>query len=290
MLRRVALAAVGCAILVIAGSQSVLASDDIGRFRVGGLFGAAMADHEDLNDTIDDAEDFWTHWEIDWNDDDDVGGGLALGIFAEYLVNDRFAVGAEFMRLSGSGGYNWSYADDFVSDEVDVGYAATGNIASAYGIYRLRLGDSPVSLRFGAGAGYFFGAKFELDFSTRRTSEDWGVLGGSRDTTFVGQTDVEASGSGIAFNGLLGAEYHLTDQLIMMASASYRIARVDELKVDQASSSENGMPVDTWWVLEEGETLKWYNENGVYFSTEDGDNVGLDFGGLQLTVSVAYAF
>ncbi len=289
MLKRVVLAAVGCAILTVAGSQSVLASDDVGRFRVGGLFGVAMADHEDLNETIDGAEEFWTQWGVDWNDNN-VGGGLALGIFAEYLVNDRFAVGAEFMRLSGSGGYNWSDAHDFGSTDVDVGYAATGNIASSYGVYRLPLGDSPVTLRLGAGAGYFFGAEFELDFSVRQTFEEPGGLGGSRDSTFVGQTDVEASGSGGAFNGLFGAEYHLTDQLIMMASASYRIARVDELEVDEASSRENGMPVDTWWDLEEGETLKWYNENGVYFSTEEGDNVGLDFGGLQLTVSVAYAF
>ena len=288
MLKRVVLAAVGCAILAVGGSQSVMASDDVGRFRVGGLFGAAMADHEDLNDTIDDAGDFWTQWEVDW-DDDDVGGGLALGIFAEYLINDRFAVGAEFMRLSGSGGYSWSDAQEFGSVDVDVGYDATGSVVSLYGVYRLPLGDSPMTLRFGAGAGYLFGAKFVLDFGAYETYEDWGGLEGSRDTTIVSQTDVEASGSGVGFHGLVGAEYHLTDQWLLMASASYRVARVDELEVDEASSKVNGMPVDTWWV-EEGETLKWYNEDGVYFSTEDGDEVGLDFRGLQLTVSVAYAF
>ena len=289
MLRRVVFAAVGCAILVIAGSQSVLASDDVGRFRVGGLFGIAMADHEDLNDTIDDVKNFWTEWEIDVNGDD-VGGGPALGVFAEYLVSDRFAVGAEFTRLSGSGGYDWSFDEEYGSVALDVGYEATGSVASLYGVYRLPLGDSPVTLRFGAGAGYLFGAKFVMDFRGHEVYQDRGHLEGSRDTTIVSQTDVEASGSGVAFHGLVGAEYHLTDQWLLMASASYRIARVDELKVDEASSKVNGVPVDVWWDLEEGETLKWCKEDGVYFSTEDGDDVGLDFGGVQFTVSVAYAF
>ena len=288
MLRHVVLPVLGCAILVVAASQPVSASDSVGRFRFGGSYGAAMADHEELNRTIDELEEFWAYWDVDW-DDDDVGGGPVLCAFAEYLVTDRLAVGAEFMRLSGSGGYVWSHIDESGSVDVDVGYDAVANAASLYGVYRLPLGDSPVTLRFGAGAGYLLGAEFVLDFSVREEFEIWRGPAAREDTVIVCQTDVKASGSAVAFHGLVGAEWHLTDQLVLMASATYRIARVDELKVDSASTTLNGAPIDTWWV-EEGETLKWRHGNGGSFSTGQGDEVGLDFGGVQLTVSVAYAF
>ncbi|MCK4408714.1 MAG: hypothetical protein KAW67_01425 [Candidatus Eisenbacteria sp.] len=253
-----------------------------------------MADHEDLNDTIEDTKDIWEGLANDWGDEP-VGGGAVMGAFAEYVVTERFALGAEFLRLSGTGGYDWWVLeyDEYASlyAQADVGFEVAGNLASIYGVYRLPLGDSPAVLRFGAGVGYLFGAECVLDYAALMEFEEGSGYGGRQDTTFVVQSDVETSGSGVAFHGLFGAEYQLTDQLLLLASASYRVARVDELTVDKTSTRVNGEPSSGLWDLEEGEPLRWYNgETGAYFSTTEGDEVGLDFGGLQFTVGLVYAF
>ena len=294
MRKHSSLVAVACAIFLMAACQSATASGNGAQFRFGGLFGIATADHEDLNGTIEDLEHLWRgivdHW-----DDEPVGGGAVVGGFAEYLVTEEFVLGAEFLRLSGDGGYDWNVleADEFYSlyTAADVSYEATGNLVSIYGAYRLPIGDSGAALRFGAGIGYLFGAEFVLDFEGREVLEERRGHGARVDTTFLWQTDVECSGSGVAFNGLLGVEYQVTGQVLLLASASYRQASVHELTVDSASTSLNGEPYEQWWDLEVGEPLRWYDgDSGAYFSGTEGDEVGLNFGGVQFTVGLAYSF
>lgn len=289
MLRHVTFAAVGCVILLLVGGQSVLASDLAGRLRVGGSVGMGMCEQDDLNDTIDDQEDFYTLWEIDW-DDSELSGALQVGAYAEYLINDNWIVGAEFLRLSSSGGYDW-YDDSFGTTDVDSDYDAAGNLASVYGAYRFALGDSPVTLRLGAGVGYLFGVTFELDYDAYQVLD----LGPDDDDTLAYQTDLKATGSTVAFHGLIGAEYQLTDSLLLSANVAYRVGSINELEVDEFSATVNGAPND-FWDIERGEILRWYNDEidddewTTSFSTREGDRVGLDFGGLYFTLSVAYLF
>ena len=278
-------AAIGCMILLLAGVQSVLAVELAGRLRLGGCAGVAMCEQEDLNGIMDDLEAFWSDWDI-------ALGGVELrsallgGACAEYLINENWVVGAEFLRLSSSSGYDW-YLESTGTTDVDVSCGATGNLASVYGVYRFPLGDSPVALRLGAGVGYLFGAKSEMDFGVYQERLDGS---GSRDSTLVWQADLEASGAAVAFHGLVGAEYEFTDNLLFSANFAYRVASVVELEVDDIGASINAVPDETW-DIEEGETLRWYNgEMGTYFSTEEGDKVGLDFSGLHVTLSVAYVF
>jgi hypothetical protein len=95
----------------------------------------------------------------------------------------------------------------------------------------------------------------------------------------------------MTYLGTVGIEYGITDQLLFVASASYRFAGVDELTVDSESTTMNGSPYPDFWEIDEGELLRWYSgEAGSFFTTERGDVIGLDFGGPQLTVSLAYAF
>ncbi len=292
MCKQSTFATIGCVILLFLGAQSVLAVDLAGRLRLGGSAGMAMCEQEDVNVIMDDLEDSWSAWEVDWGDSE-LRSALLWGAYAEYLINENWVVGAEFLRLSSSSGYDWYLEtsgnpgdpNGSITD-VDVSCGATGNLASLYGVYRFPLGDSPVALRLGAGAGYLFGAKFDMDFDIYRE----GPVGPGEDTTLVWQADLEASGSTVAFHGLVGAEYEFTDHLFVSANFAYRVASVVELEVDDISASLNGVP-DESWDIEEGDILRWYNgEAGTYFSTVEGDKVGLDFSGLHVTLSVAYVF
>ena len=282
-------ASIGCMIFLFVGAQSVPAVDLGGRLRLGGSAGVAMSEQEDMNGIMDDLEDSWSDWGVDWGDSE-LRSALLGGAYAEYLINENWVVGAEFLRLSGKSGYDWylevvSTPDDPIGSttDVDVGSAATGNLASVYGVYRFPLGESPVALRLGAGVGYLFGAKFDMDFSVRREGD---VGPGSGESTL----DLEASGSTAAFHGLVGAEYEFTDNLLVSVNFAYRAASVAELKVDDFSASLDGVP-DESLDIEEGDTLRWYNDGTVpYFSTVEGDKVGLDFSGLHVTLSVAYIF
>lgn len=284
-------ATIGCMILLLVGAQSVLAVDLAGRLRLGGSVGMAMSEQEDMNGIMDDLEDSWSDWGVDWGDSE-LRSALLGAAYAEYLIDENWVVGAEFLRLSGSSGYDWylevvATPDDPVGSttDVDVGSAATGNLASVYGAYRFPLGDSPVALRLGAGVGYLFGAKFEMDFDIYREGHV-----GPGDTTLVWHADIEASGSTVAFHGLVGAEYEFTDNLFFSANFAYRVASVVELEVDYSSASLNGVP-DESWDIEEGDALRWYNgEMESYFSTVEGDKVGLDFSGLHVTLSIGYVF
>jgi len=285
-------ATIGCMILLLVGAQSVPAVDLAGRLRLGGSAGVAMCEQEDVNVIMDDLEDSWSAWEVDWGDSE-LRSALLGGAYAEYLINENWVVGAEFLRLSSSSGYDWYLETSGNPDDpngsitdVDVSCGAAGNLASLYGVYRFPLGDSPVALRLGAGAGYLFGAKFDMDFGIYRE----GPVGPGGDTTLVWRADLEASGSTVAFHGLVGAEYEFTDHLFVSANFAYRVASVVELEVDDISASINGVP-DESWDIEEGSILRWYNgEMGTYFSTVEGDKVGLDFSGLHVTLSVAYVF
>lgn len=289
MLRHVTFAAVGCVILLLVGGQSVLASDLAGRLRVGGSLGMGMCEQGDLNDTIDDQEDFYTLWDIDW-DDSELRSALQVGVYAEYLISDTWIVGAEFLRLSSSGGYEW-YDDSSWTTDMDSDYDAAANLASAYGAYRFALGDTPVTLRLGGGVGYLFGATFELDYDIYQVLD----FGPGDDDTLAYQTGLKATGSAAAFHGFVGAEYQLTGSFLLSANVAYRVGSINELEVDEFSATVNGAPNDSW-DIERGEILRWYNggidegELTSRFSTREGDRVGLDFGGLYFTLSVAYLF
>ena len=279
-------ATIGCMILLLVGAQSALAIDLAGRLRLGGSAGMAMSEQEDLNGIMDDLEDFWSAWEVDWGDIE-LRSALLGGAYAEYLINENWVVGAEFLRLSSGSGSDWYLETTGSTRDVDVSCGATGNLASVYGAYRFPLGDSPVALRLGAGVGYLFGAELDMDFSVCHEGH---VGSGSGDTTLVWQADLEASGSAVAFHGLVGAEYEFTDNLLVSANFAYRVAPVADLEVDDISASIDGVP-DESWDIEEGDILRWYNgEMGTYFSTVEGDKVGLDFSGLHVTLSVAYVF
>jgi hypothetical protein len=250
-----------------------------------------MADHEDVNRTIEDEKDLWASDVNDWTDEP-VGGGPVMGIFAEYLVSDQFAMGAEFGLLSGSGGYDWhvlEYGDAaWFEVDTDVSYDVSGKVASLYGVYRMPLGASSAKLRLGAGIGYVFGAELAVDFAMHM---QLGGSGGRQDSTFLYQSEIEASGSGLSYYGSVGVEYPVYDRLLLFASASYRMTGVDEIAVDGEVSTLNGAAYPDLWDLEEGEPLLWYRgEDGTYFSTEKGKAIGLDFGGPQVTLGLAYAF
>lgn len=291
MFRSIVVAAAVCAMLVLAGADPASASDLTGRFRVGGLLGVATAGHGDLNDTIDDYGDVVGPMVDSWSDDE-VGGGPVWGLFGEYVLSEQFVVGVEFSRLSGDGGFGWrvqEYEDEYYVDmREDVDYAASTNAISVYGIYRMPIGSSPVLLRLGAGVGYLLGAKLELDGRSLVEYGDWRALD-ERQEMYTLRFDVEASGSAVTLHGLVGAEYAVTDRLLLVADASYRVAGIDELEIDSVAARMNGEPIDI--DLEEGEILRWFTgEDEAYFSTSEGDPIGLDFGGLEFTLAVAYTF
>lgn len=278
-------ATIGCLIILLVGTQSVLAVDPAGRLRLGASGGVAVSEQEDLNGIMDDLEDFWSDWDIALGNIE-LRSALLGGAYAEYLINQNWVVGAEFMRLSSSSGYDW-FVDSGGITDVDVSCGATGNLVSVYGAYRFPLGDSAVALRLGAGAGYLFGASTEMDFGVYQEER---AGPGPGNGTLRWLADLKASGSTAAFHGLAGAEYELGGNLLLSANLTYRVAAVTELKVDDVSASVNGEP-DESWDIEEGDVLRWYNgEMGTYFSTVEGDRVGLDFTGLHVTVSVAYVF
>ena len=278
---------ISCVILLLIGFQSASASDLAGRLRLGAIGGMGMCEQRDLNGTIDDAEDFWTPWNVDWGDTE-LRRVLEVGAYAEYVVSENWVVGAEFLRLSSSGGYDWydGWSSGAVGmTDVDMGYNATGYLISAYGVYRLPLGDSPAALRLGAGAGYLLGAQFKMDFSAYQEGQFWP---GTPESTAVYQTDLRANGSTLALTGLVGAEYEMTGHFLLSANIAYRVASIAELEVDDFRKTVNGLPSQSW-DIEEGKILRWDSEN-MSFSTDEGDLVGLDFSGLHFTLMVAYVF
>lgn len=288
MLRQLIFMGAICVMTVLGVGQPAMASDCVGGVRLGGTVGVAMSRQEDLNETIEDTEGGFGYWAVTWQDSK-LRGGSIMGGFAEYLASENWIIGAEFLRLSSSGGYDWFTGGDHASD---VGYDAIGNLASVYVVSRLPLRDSPVALRLGAGVGYLFNARFKEDYDFYAEQPSSAESG--RDRTSAWRTDFEATGSAFAFHALVGAEYELTDALFLSVDIAYRVASIDELRVDSISTTLNGIPNDTHWLngdIEEGKILRWDNHyEAPSFSTTEGDKVGLDFGGLHFTLSVAYAF
>jgi len=276
-------------VLVFTLGQSAMATGVAGRFRLGGFLGTGLSKQEDLNDTIDDVKQLYrelgTAEDIDVDfGDDELGGGFLYGAYAEYLVNDRFVVGAEVMPLSSTGGYEMSYElSDWGYDycvNMDMEYQTTALLTSVYGIYRVPLEKSPLALRMGIGIGRMSGAKFEanhkgiIEENIEGTIERW-------------DASLEASGSDFTYQGIFGAEYQVADYVFICANVAYRSASVAELEVDDVDRSN----VNAWENIEEGETLRWHKEpTYADFSTEDGHEVGLDYGGLYLTVSMGIEF
>jgi hypothetical protein len=288
----------GVVIMVLTASQSAFASGSAGQVRVGAFLGTGWPEYEDVNGTINDLAAYFQE-ATDWPgytdhhfDTDELGGGWVFGGWAEYLVTDNLALGVEFMPLSSDGGFDYGYAYDYDDGESvysvgvagDADYEATAGLMSIYGLYLLPMGDTPVTLRLGAGLGYLSGASLTMDFVTRYTVDLQEIE--------MWSENLKASGSAAAFHGLVGAEYEVTDHLLLCANAVYRKASVDELEVENVEGDEYG-----WFsALEKGETLKWHRYEvdeaqwAYEFSTEKGDNIGLDFGGFYLTVSAAFVF
>ena len=279
----------GVIITVLVASQSAIASGSAGQIRAGLLLGYGISDQEDVNRPINDiADDIRRDNDADqdyWSvDGDELGGGLVYGGFAEYRIVDNLVVGAEFIPLSSDGGL------DFFAEYEDNGFDLTQNnnlgiethakLLSAYGAYLLPISDGPVMLRLGGGVGYLAGAELEMDY-------DFSLEGGPQDES--GHESLTASGSAVAFHAFAGAEYRVMDHLIICANASYRVASVDELEVDKVVAVESE-EFSAFEYVDEGEILKWKDGNTNEFSTEEGDNIGLDFGGFYFTVSAAFTF
>ena len=279
----------GLAIVILAASQSAVASESAGQIRAGLLLGYGMWDHDGVNGPFNEIADETRSalasspdlvWELN---EDELGGGLVYGVFAEYLVLDNLAVGAEFVPVSTDGGLDVFEEVEFEGDTYtfngDIGADASARLLSVYGAYLLPLSGAPITLRLGGGVGYLSGAKLELNY-------DWSTRGPGM--TEAGNENLDASGSAVAFHAFAGAEYRLLDNVVICANAAYRSASVDELEVDcMETSGQMGF----FECVHEGEPLKWYNgDEDMYFTTEEGDNIGLDFGGFYLTASVAFTF
>jgi hypothetical protein len=232
---------------------------------------------------MDDVEESLSHLETEWDEDELRRAGLA-GAYVEYLMGETWVVGAEFLRLSSSGGYDWLVDWDFdpsASTEVNVSYTAAGNLASVYGAYRFPLGDSPLAVRLGAGVGYLFGAEFRMDYSYR---DLYGVF-----TEHEREAELKAAGSAAAFHTLAGVEYEPTERLLFSANISYRVASIDELKVDDLTATRDGEPDEASWRIEEGEILRW--DSGRHsLSTLEGEEMNLSFSGFYYTLGIAYVF
>ena len=279
-------------ILVLAGGQAVAAGPP-GEVRVGAFIGTAISEHDDLNTTI---SDWGTQYregmdglgiaDADFGEDE-MGEGMVFGGHAEYVGTGNFGICAEFTPLSSKGGFDYAFSHD--SDPVFSGrgeaeYKASAYLISVSGIYLIPVGDSPLALRLGAGAGYLFGARITVEAEQVYTDNTTG--------TERWYPSLKASGSAVAFQGFAGAEFRVTDGLLLCANAAYRAASVDELEVDEAY----GESASWFGDLRQGGTLKWHSyelgggASASEFSTEEGSNIGLDFSGFYLTVSVAYPF
>ena len=174
----------------------------------------AMCEQEDLNGTMEDLEDFWSSWEVDW-EDSELRKAFLFGVSAEYLINEKWVVGAEFQRLSSSGGYDWCIETEASgTTDVEADYGAAGNLVSVYGAYRLPLGGSPVALRIGGGVGYLFTGSFEWDLNAYQVDMPVPMA----DSVLVSDYHLKATGSAVAFHGVLDADYELAGNLLISAN------------------------------------------------------------------------
>ena len=249
--------------------------------------------HGDVNGTLDDTHEMWDAYGGSGFFDEyhftanELGGGLVIGAQAEYLITDNLGLGMEFLPLSSTGDWDAdvSYSDEYGWILVDQSgdFQATGKLVSAYGFYLMPMGDA-LSLRLGGGLDYILGGKLEFD-QLVRIEDEYDVL--------EGRGQFEATGSGFGFHALVGAEYLISDSFLIVGDAGYRVVKINELEVQDASVSGSR---DDWEGMEEGGVLQWVHDEdeygeGYYFSTEDdGEKVGLDFGGLYLTLGVFYCF
>jgi hypothetical protein len=265
-----------------------------GEIRLGARLGGGFYGHDDVNDTIDDIARLYHEGGDDYAPcsftTDDLKGGLVFGVNGEYLLNENWCVGAEFMPLSSDGGYgyNETYEDayEYWHEEDDVDLEGKGNLLSAYAVYRIPMGDGPFVWRFGGGVDYVFGAKLTFDERYYVEYDYWGRP--DRDD-LIG-ANFEASGSALGFHGRAGVEYRVGDRFVLVADAALRFLKVDELEVDDVDMTVDGVSQE-WPHMDEGETLKWTEADGwYYFNTEEGKKIGLDFSGLYLTVGAFYTF
>ena len=285
------------ALALVSALPAIALAGGAGTFRVGGVLGISTQAHGDVNGVIDDTHEMWDdafgtggYYEESHFSADELGGGLVIGAQAEYLISDNVGLGMEFLPLSSSGGWDASYTywDEYEWFTMDwnADLEATGKLVSAYGFYLMPMGDA-LSLRFGGGLDYIFGGKLEYG-ELMRMEDDY--------SWFEGAAQFEATGSGLGFHGLVGVEYQIGDSFLIVGDAAYRVVKISELEVQDAFVSWESVNED-WEGMREGGVLQWvhyedeYGEDHYYFSTEDdGEKVGLDFGGLYLKLGAFFCF
>lgn len=284
MWKSLALFVAVCFFVSLPAGASAQMGQEFGPMRVGLTLGYATAGHDDLNDTTDDFECFFNDV-VDMVeqegyvhhagfDGDKVSGGVLFAGTVDYGLTESFLVGLEAALLGGEGGYN--YALDYEYDYVDVvesgktDYDVGGIILTARGTYLISPSEIPVSFRMGGGLGLVRG-KLEVSRSGVWEADEWRY-------TEHWSDGLEASGWGLAVTVFTGAEYRATDMLYVTADVGYRFADVGKLTVSD---------VNDMYDVEEDETLLW---DDSYFSTDDGDEVGLGFSGAYFGLGLAVAF
>lgn len=290
--------------LIVVSSPS-LVSGQAG-VRIGASFGYGAYAVEDINDFIDGTGDYWrdVEHEVEGADvsfsSEDLGGGAAIAATVEYMITNQISVGMELVPLSTDGEYTWRWEEWYYEESIyareHCAFEARANLVSLFGIYRVPLGATGASARVGAGAGYLFSGTFESDYSgyvdyahggagTVRQEEEW-------------SGSLEASGSGMAFHALVGAEYPIGPQLVLTGDVTYRFASIEELEVDRVSLQDEFETGPIHPDSDEGKVLRWTDYGGVLdedawpprFRTDRGSDVAVDFSGLYITFGIAYIF
>jgi hypothetical protein len=272
-----------------------------GEIRLGARLGGGFYGHDDVNDTLDDVARLAESVCDDGYDggcafsSDDLQGGFLFAVNGEYLPNESWGIGAEFLPLSSDGGWNYhsTYEDDYGywTEWDNVDHEAPGKLLSAYAVYRIPMGDGPLVLRLGGGIDYIFGAKltYDADYYVEYSSRDARGARSGRET-IEGRASFDASGSALGFHGRAGVEYQVAERFVLVGDAALRFLKVDELEVDNPRTEMDGEP-GAWDDMEEGEPLKWIaTPYSVRYNTVDGKKIGLDFSGLYLTVGAFYTF
>jgi hypothetical protein len=278
--------------------------------RIGAAFGYGAYAVEDINDFMDGTGEYWLDAEQELEAEDldvsfsseELGGGLVIAGTVEYAVTSQVGVGLEIVPLSTSGEFSWDFEEVIGSGGETIGAGercdieARATLVSLYGVYRVPLGNTGTALRLGGGAGLLFGGKLESDHrgylevtdlpdASVRQHEDW-------------TESLEATGSGMAFHALVGIEYPIAPQIILTGDVAYRFASISELEVDSVSTDDEFDLGGIHYEAEEGKVLKWTDYDGHFdfedwpprFRTDRGSEVELDFGGLYVTLGIAYVF
>jgi hypothetical protein len=266
------------------------------RVRISAFGGYGANQQDDINmmttyheNDFSDAEDFAEDWSAVR---EELNGAVPLGVSVEYLINERWGVGWEFMRLRGSGGFEGFRSDEIQDGWVDytftADYTPSANVFSVFGSYRIPLGSPTAVLRLGGGIGYLFGADLGLEWDGFHEFYDRRDRFSARGETSRWTAGLQTSGAGVAFHGLAGIEYRVTERVFVTGDLTYRFASVGKLEISDLSGL---FAYEDFSDFSVGETLKWATDGpDSWLSTEVGEDIGLDFSGFYFTLGAALAF